>query len=297
MIMSEFVVIDGKAVAAAVHAETMKQIAGIREKYGTVPGLAVILVGDDPASQVYVGTKVRKCGELGIRSEKIVLPGNTSEAELLSVIDSLNKNPEIHGILVQSPVPSQICEDNVIRSILPSKDVDCFHPYNAGRLFQGDFSGFMPCTPYGIMKLLEYYRIPTRGKHAVVLGRSNIVGRPMAALLLGKGTDATVTVAHSRTENLKEILLTADILVAAVGKAGFVTGDMVKPGAVVIDVGINRIPDPSAPKGYRITGDVDFESVAPKTSAITPVPGGVGPMTIAILMRNAVRGFLLSRGC
>ena len=294
--MSEPLIIDGKAVAAAIHAVSLKQIAEIREKYGTVPGLAVILVGDNPASQVYVGTKVRKCAELGIRSEKIVLPGDTPEAELLEKIDSLNRNPEIHGILVQSPTPPQINEDHVIQAILPSKDVDCFHPFNAGRLFQGDFSGFMPCTPYGIMKLLEYYAIPTCGKHAVVLGRSNIVGRPMAALLLGKGTDATVTVAHSRTEGLKEILRSADILIAAVGKAGFVTADMVKPGAVVIDVGINRIPDASAAKGYRIAGDVDFEQVSRKASAITPVPGGVGPMTIAILMRNAIRGFYLAKG-
>lgn len=289
--MSEPLIIDGKAVAASVHAKSLEQIAEIKEKYGTVPGLAVILVGENPASQVYVGTKVKKCAELGIYSEKIVLPETTTQEELLAVIEKLNKDPKIHGILVQSPPPKQINEEEVVLAIDPAKDVDCFHPFNAGKLFLGDTSGFMPCTPYGVMKLLEYYQIPTRGKHAVVLGRSNIVGKPMAALLSNKGVDATVTVAHSRTENLKELLQSADILVAAIGKPEFVKADMVKPGAVVIDVGINRIPDASAAKGYRIVGDVDFAEVSKVASAITPVPGGVGPMTIAMLMQNAIRGF------
>ena len=289
--MSEPLIIDGKTVAASVHAKSIEQIAEIKEKYGTVPGLAVILVGENPASQVYVGTKVKKCAELGIYSEKIVLPENTTQEELLAVIDKLNKDPRIHGILVQSPPPKQINEEEVVLAIDPAKDVDCFHPFNAGKLFLGDTTGFMPCTPYGVMKLLEYYKIPTKGKHAVVLGRSNIVGKPMAALLSNKGVDATVTVAHSRTENLKELLQSADILVAAIGKPEFVKADMVKPGAVVIDVGINRIPDETAPKGYRIVGDVDFAEVSKVASAITPVPGGVGPMTIAMLMQNAIRGF------
>ena len=291
--MSEALIIDGKTVAAAIHAESLKKIAEIKEKYNTVPGLAVILVGENPASQVYVGTKVKKCAELGIYSEKIVLPENTTQEHLLQIIDSLNKNPKIHGILVQSPPPKQIDEEAVVLAIDPKKDVDCFHPYNAGKLFLGDTTGFMPCTPYGVMKLLEYYNIPTKGKHAVVLGRSNIVGKPMAALLSNKGVDATVTVAHSRTENLKELLQSADILVAAIGKPEFVKADMVKPGAVVIDVGINRIPDSESPKGYRIVGDVDFAGVSKVASAITPVPGGVGPMTIAMLMRNAITAFSL----
>lgn len=289
--MAAPLIIDGKTVAASVHAKSVEQIAEIKEKYGTVPGLAVILVGENPASQVYVGTKVKKCAELGIYSEKIVLPESTTQEELLAVIDRLNKDPKIHGILVQSPPPKQINEEEVVLAIDPAKDVDCFHPFNAGKLFLGDTTGFMPCTPYGVMKLLEYYQIPTRGKHAVVLGRSNIVGKPMAALLSNKGVDATVTVAHSRTENLKELLQSADILVAAIGKPEFVKADMVKPGAVVIDVGINRIPDETSPKGYRIVGDVDFAEVSKIASAITPVPGGVGPMTIAMLMQNAIRGF------
>lgn len=294
--MPDTLIIDGKKVAADVHEKSIAQINSIKEEYGTVPGLAVILVGENPASQVYVGTKVKKCAELGMYSEKIVLPENTTEEKLLQVIDSLNKDPKIHGILVQSPTPKHIDEEKVVLAIDPGKDVDCFHPFNAGKLFLGDTTGFMPCTPFGIIKLLEYYNIPTKGKHAVVLGRSNIVGKPMAALLSNKGVDATVTVAHSRTENLKELLLNADIIVAAIGKPEFLKADMVKPGAVVIDVGINRIPDPEAPKGYRIVGDVDFAAVSEKAGAITPVPGGVGPMTIAMLMQNAIRGFFLSQG-
>jgi methylenetetrahydrofolate dehydrogenase (NADP+)/methenyltetrahydrofolate cyclohydrolase len=281
--MSQPLIIDGKTVAAAVHEKSIAQIAEIKEKYGTVPGLAVILVGENPASQVYVGTKVKKCGELGIHSEKIVLPEDTTQEQLLEIIDSLNKNPNIHGILVQSPPPKQINEEEVVLAIDPSKDVDCFHPFNAGKLFLGDTAGFMPCTPFGVMKLLEYYKIPTKGKHAVVLGRSNIVGKPMAALLSNKGTDATVTIAHSRTENLKELLLEADIIVAAIGKPEFLKGDMVKPGAVVIDVGINRLDD------GKLCGDVDFDEIEKTASAITPVPGGVGPMTITVLLQNTMR--------
>ena len=231
---------------------------------------------------------MKKCGELGIYSEKIVLPKDATQAQVLEVIALLNGNPQIHGILVQSPPPPQIDEEQIILSIDPKKDVDCFHPYNTGRLLQGDLTGNLPCTPYGVMKLLEYYKLPTSGKRAVVLGRSNIVGKPMMCLLSGKGADATVTLCHSRTRDLADELRRADIIVAAIGKPEFVKGDMVKEGAVVIDVGINRIPDASSPKGYRIVGDVAYAEVAPKACAITPVPGGVGPMTIAMLMRNAI---------
>ncbi len=279
----------GKKVAAELNAQTAARVAELKSKQGVTPGLAVVLVGDDPASQVYVNTKVRRCAELGIRSEKIVLPADTTQERLLAEIDSLNRNPLIHGILVQSPPPPQIDEAGVILAVDPKKDVDCFHPFNAGKLFLGDISGFVPCTPFGIMKLLEYYKIPTSGRHAVVLGRSNIVGKPMYALLSMKGVDCTVTLCHSRTRNLPELMRTADIVVAAIGRPEFVTGDMLKEGAAVIDVGINRIPDPAAPKGYRLVGDVEYPSALKKVSAITPVPGGVGPMTIAMLMRNAVR--------
>lgn len=283
------VIIDGKTVAAAVNAENARICAELTERYKVRPGLAVVLVGDNPASQVYVASKVKKCEELGIYSEKIVLPKETSQDALLEVIDRLNREPGIHGILVQSPPPPQIDEEKIILAIDPKKDVDCFHPFNTGRLLQGDLTGNLPCTPYGVMKLLEHYGIPTAGKKAVVLGRSNIVGKPMMCLFSAKGVDATVTLCHSRTQNLADELRRADILVAAIGKPEFVRGDMVRDGAVVIDVGINRIPDPSKPKGYRIVGDVAFGEVEPKAAAITPVPGGVGPMTIAMLMRNTVR--------
>ncbi|MBP5181521.1 MAG: bifunctional methylenetetrahydrofolate dehydrogenase/methenyltetrahydrofolate cyclohydrolase FolD [Lentisphaeria bacterium] len=294
-VKEEFVakLIDGKAIAAEINRENAAEAAAIAKEYGASPGLAVVLVGNDPASQVYVASKVKKCAELGLYSEKIVLPENATQQEVLDVVRSLNGNPAIHGILVQSPPPPQIDEQAVINAIDPAKDVDCFHPFNVGKLLLGDLSGLLPCTPWGIIQLLERSGISPSGKHAVVLGRSNIVGKPMAALLMAKGknADATVTVCHSRTRNLGEITRTADILIAAVGKPGFVKGDMVKEGAVVIDVGINRISDPSAPKGTRLVGDVDFDSVAPKAARITPVPGGVGPMTIAVLMRNTICAF------
>ncbi len=286
------IIIDGKKIAAQINAETALECAELKKKYGTQPGLAVILVGEDPASQVYVSTKTKKCAELGIYSEKIVLPKECTEQQLLSIIDSLNKNPMIHGILVQSPVPSHIDEEHVIAAINPAKDVDCFHPYNAGRMLLGDTTGFLPCTPWGIMKLLEAYHIETAGKNAVIIGRSNIVGKPMMCLLSNKGADATVTLCHSKTKEMKKLLYQADLVVAAIGKPEFVKGDMIKPGATVIDVGINRIADPNTPKGYRIVGDVAFDEVAGHAGAITPVPGGVGPMTIAMLMKNTIRGFL-----
>lgn len=280
--------ISGPAVAEEIYGELRERIAKLKSE-GTMPGLAVILVGDDPASQVYVRNKGRKCEELGMHSETIVLPRETTEAELLARIDVLNKDPSIHGFLVQLPLPGHIDEDKVIEAIDPSKDVDGFHPVNVGRMLIGK-PGFLPATPAGVQQMLVRSGIETAGKHVVVVGRSNIVGKPMAALMMqrGAGADSTVTVVHSKTSNLAEITRTADILVVGIGKPRYITADMVKDGAVVIDVGTNRIEDPSAPKGSRLVGDVDFENVKDKTAAITPVPGGVGPMTICMLMVNAV---------
>ena len=253
-----------------------------------MPGLAVILVGDDPASQVYVRNKGKKCEELGMRSETIVLPAETSEEELLSRIDALNNDPAIHGFLVQLPLPKHIDEDKVIQAIDPDKDVDGFHPVNVGNMLIGK-PGFLPATPAGVQQMLIRSGIETAGKHVVVVGRSNIVGKPMASLMVQRGADATVTVVHSRTKDLASITRQADILIVAIGKARFITADMVKDGAVVIDVGTNRIEDPTHPKGSRLVGDVDFDEVSKKASAITPVPGGVGPMTICMLMANTVK--------
>ena len=286
-------IIDGKKIAADVNHETAMEVAAITKDFGARPGLAVVLVGDNPASKVYVSSKVKRCAELGIYSEKIVLPKETSQAELLQVIEKLNVNPLIHGILVQSPVPKHIDEQAVVNAINPDKDVDCFHARNVGRLLLGDFSGFLPCTPWGVMQLLKRSEIPTAGKHAVIIGRSNIVGKPMMALLSAKGADATVTLCHSRTPDIAAFTRTADLIVAAVGKPEFLRGNMVKDGAVIIDVGINRVEAPGTEKGYRLVGDVAFDEVAPKASRITPVPGGVGPMTIAMLMKNTVRAFHL----
>ena len=287
-------IIDGKKIAADVNHETAMEVAAITKDFGARPGLAVVLVGDNPASKVYVSSKVKRCAELGIYSEKIVLPKETSQAELLQVIAKLNVNPLIHGILVQSPVPKHIDEQAVVNAINPDKDVDCFHARNVGRLLLGDFSGFLPCTPWGVMQLLKRSEIPTAGKHAVIIGRSNIVGKPMMALLSAKGADATVTLCHSRTPDIAAFTRTADLIVAAVGKPEFLRGNMVKDGAVIIDVGINRVEAPDTEKGYRLVGDVAFDEVAPKASRITPVPGGVGPMTIAMLMKNTVRAFHLA---
>lgn len=279
----------GKEVSAEIYAELRQRIEALKAR-GTVPGLAVVLVGEDPASQVYVRKKGEMCESLGMRSRTVLLPESTTQAELLEVIAGLNADPEIHGFLVQLPLPAHIDESAVIDAISPSKDVDCFHPYNVGRMLSGN-PGFMPATPAGVQQMLIRSGVQTRGKHVVVVGRSNIVGKPMAAIMMqkGEGADSTVTVVHSRTENLAEITRQADILVVAIGKPRFVTADMVKEGAVVIDVGTNRIEDPTHPKGSRLVGDVDFEAVKEKASAITPVPGGVGPMTICMLMANAVR--------
>ena len=283
-------IIDGKSIASQIHKETLISVEELASK-GFQPGLAVVLVGEDPASKVYVGMKVKKSEELGIYSKKIVLPSNATQAEVMKTIEELNTDSQIHGILVQSPPPPQIDEEAIIRAILPQKDVDCFHPENVGKMLLGDQTGFLPCTPHGIIELLKRSGVDPEGKHAVVLGRSNIVGKPMMALLMSKapGANATVTVCHSRTVNLQEITSQADILIAAIGKAEFVKADMVKKGAVVIDVGINRVDDSSAKRGYKLVGDVDFDEVSEKASLITPVPGGVGPMTIAMLMHNAVK--------
>ena len=283
--------IDGKAISASVNAETAQEVAELKEKHGIEPALAVILVGEDPASQVYVSRKAKMCVELGIRSEKIVLPKETTQEELLAVVDRLNKDASIHGILVQSPPPKHIDEKAIVEAIDPEKDVDCFHAQNVGRVLMGERDGFLPCTPWGVTVLLERSGISTAGKNVVVLGRSNIVGKPMAALLLGKGVtgDATVTVCHSRTKDLADHTRRADIIVAAIGKPEFLKGDMVSEGVVVVDVGINRVPCETAKTGFKLVGDVAFDEVAPKAAKITPVPGGVGPMTIAMLMKNTIR--------
>lgn len=281
-------ILDGKITAAAVLAELTSRIEKLKSR-GVVPGLAAVLVGDNPASSTYVNSKAKACEKLGLYSEVIKKPGDITQAELVEIVRSLNANPRIHGILVQSPLPSHMDELTVTLAIAPQKDVDGFHPHNVGMMLIGRPT-LLPCTPAGIIRLLAHYKIETAGKEAVVIGRSNIVGKPIAALLMQKGktADATVTVAHSRTPNLREITKRADIVIAAIGKPNTVTADMVKDGVVVIDVGINRIEDSASAKGYRIVGDVDYDAVAQKASAITPVPGGVGQMTIALLMENTV---------
>ncbi len=286
--MSHSNIIDGKAVAAAVLDEVRAETAALKAK-GITPGLAVVLVGEDPASKVYVGAKDRTCQELGLHSKKITLPAETTQDELIAVVKELNADPSIHGILVQSPPPKHIDEEAVIRAIDPRKDVDGFHPENVAKLVLEDPSGFVPCTPAGCMRLLAAAGVETNGAEAVVIGRSMIVGKPMAMLLVAKNSNATVTIAHSRSKDLPAICRRADIVVAAVGRPDMVKADWIKPGAVVIDVGINRVDDPSKKSGYRLTGDVDYADVAEKCSAITPVPGGVGPMTIAMLMKNTLQ--------
>ncbi len=283
--------IDGKKISLKVHEETKIEVAKLAKENNLTPGLAVVLVGEGPASKVYVNAKVKKCNELGIYSEKIVLDKNASQEELLKVIATLNQNDKINGILVQSPPPKHIDESEVVANISPIKDVDCFHAENVGKMLLGEKGGFYPCTPNGIMVLLQESGIDASGKHAVVIGRSNIVGKPMMALLMQKanGANATVTVCHSGTKNLEEYTKQADILIAAIGRANFVTKDMVKPGAVVVDVGINRVDAPERERGYKLVGDVNFDEVAEVASKITPVPGGVGPMTIAMLMHNTVK--------
>ncbi len=282
--------IDGKRIAQEVHAETRVAVEALKAQ-GITPGLAVVLVGDDPASRAYVRSKDKMSKELGIYSVKHELPEETTQEALVALVHQLNADPAIHGILVQSPPPAHIDEAAVVAAIDPRKDVDGFHPVNVAKLALDDPTGFVPCTPLGCQRLLLASGIDPAGKHAVILGRSMIVGKPLALLLMakGKGGDATVTVVHSRSRNLPELTRQADILIAAIGRPGFVTAEHVREGAVVIDVGINRVEDPANAKGYRIVGDVAFEEVAPKCSALTPVPGGVGPMTIAMLMANTVK--------
>ncbi len=283
-------VLDGGVLADAIRAEVADEAKALLAR-GVQPGLAVVIVGEDPASQVYVRSKGKACMEAGMHSETIRLPAETSEAELLAVVDRLNADPKIHGMLVQLPLPTHIDADRVLLRIDPRKDVDGFHPVNVGRLVIGDPAAFKPATPYGVQEMLIRNRIETKGANAVVVGRSNIVGKPMANLLIqpGKGGDATVTVCHSKSRDLPGICRSADILVVAIGRPEFVTADMVRPGAVVIDVGINRVPDATNAKGYRIVGDVAYEPVAQVAGAITPVPGGVGRMTIAMLLKNTIQ--------
>ncbi|KAB2641293.1 MAG: bifunctional methylenetetrahydrofolate dehydrogenase/methenyltetrahydrofolate cyclohydrolase FolD [Verrucomicrobia bacterium] len=281
-------ILDGKALAATVLEACRGEVAALHAQ-GITPGLAVVLVGEDPASQVYVGSKARTCAELGLYSRKIVLPASTTQQELLDVVRGLNADPAIHGILVQSPPPKHIDEAAIIRAIDPRKDVDGFHPENVAKLVLEDPTGFVPCTPAGCLKLLDAAGLATAGAQAVILGRSMIVGKPLALLLVSKNANATVTIAHSRSLDLPAICRRADILIAAVGRPEMVKADWIKPGAVVIDVGINRLADATKKSGYRLAGDVAYEEVAPLCAAITPVPGGVGPMTIAMLMQNTLQ--------
>jgi methylenetetrahydrofolate dehydrogenase (NADP+)/methenyltetrahydrofolate cyclohydrolase len=281
--------IDGKAIAARINEQSRAAVAELKAR-GATPGLAVVLVGADPASQAYVRSKDRMCQELGMHSVKHELPADTTQADLIALVQRLNADPAIHGILVQSPPPPHIDERAVVETIDPRKDVDGFHPVNVGKLALGDADAFVPCTPLGCQRLLIESGIETKGANVVVLGRSMIVGKPLALLLMAKGLggDATVTVAHSRTRDLAAVCRGADILIAAIGQPEFVKEDFVKDGAVVIDVGINRVAAPDSPKGTKLVGDVAFAEVAPKCRAITPVPGGVGPMTIAMLMANTI---------
>lgn len=282
--------IDGTALAAKIRRDVAAQVTDLRAR-GVVPGLTVVLVGDDPASAVYVGAKEKASREAGMAGETIRLPSTTSEGELLALVERLNADTAVHGILVQMPLPKHIDADAVIERIRPDKDVDGFHPVNVGKVLIGQSDGFAPCTPSGVQRMLIESGVETRGANCVIVGRSNIVGKPLAALLLqgGAGGDATVTVCHSRTRDLASHTREADILIAAVGKPRMITADMVKPGAVVIDVGVNRIPDATRKSGSRLVGDVDFDAVRQVASQITPVPGGVGPMTIAMLLANTVR--------
>ena len=288
--MSAGNLIDGRAIAAQIQNELASRVAALKQR-GVQPGLAFVRVGEDPASKVYVGRKEKACADLGIFSETRVLPEATTEAELLALLAKLNSDEQLHGILVQAPLPKHIREAVIYSTVLPQKDVDGFHPVNVGKLMLGDPTGFHPCTPAGILELLTRSQVNTNGAEVVVLGRGNIVGKPMAAMLCqkGKNANATVTICHSATRDIKAHCRRADILIAAMGVAEFVKADMVKPGAVVIDVGVNRVSDPTAKNGYRLVGDVDFKNVQPIAGKITPNPGGVGPMTIAMLLQNTVR--------
>jgi methylenetetrahydrofolate dehydrogenase (NADP+)/methenyltetrahydrofolate cyclohydrolase len=288
--MSEARIIDGRAIAEQIHAET-KAAAQQLIARGVTPAITFIRVGEDPASQAYVKMKGRKAAELGLKSDTIVLPAATPEKELLALIEKLNADKSVHGILVQAPLPAPISETRVFRAVLPQKDVDGFHPHNMGLLLLGDEGGFRPCTPAGVQELLIRSKIPTDGANVVILGRGNIVGKPMAAILVQKanGANASVTILHSRSRHIDYLCHQADIIIAAMGQPEFVKASMVKPGATVIDVGVSRVEDKNEAKGYRLVGDVAFEQVKKVAGAITPNPGGVGPMTIAMLLSNTVR--------
>jgi methylenetetrahydrofolate dehydrogenase (NADP+)/methenyltetrahydrofolate cyclohydrolase len=283
-------IIDGRAIAAQIQSELTARVAELKRR-GVSPGLAFVRVGEDAASKVYVGRKEKACAELGIVSETHVLPDATSEADLLALIGKLNSAKHVHGILVQAPLPKQIRESVVFATVLPAKDVDGFHPVNVGKLMLGDDTGFKPCTPAGVVELLVRSGVPTAGAEVVILGRGNIVGKPMAAMLCQKGRSAnsTVTICHSATRDIKAHCLRADIIVAAMGVAEFLKADMVKPGVVIMDVGVNRVPDANSKTGTKLVGDVDYKNLLPIAGRITPNPGGVGPMTIAMLLQNTVR--------
>lgn len=282
--------IDGRVIAEVIHRETADRVAVLKSR-GVQPGLTFVRVGEDPASRVYVEMKEKACARLGIVSETKVLPASTEQSELLRLIGQLNSDARVHGILVQAPLPSQINSAAIYSSVRPEKDVDGFHPLNVGKLMLGDSTGFVPCTPAGVLELLVRSEVQIEGAEVVILGRGNIVGKPMAALLVQKArhANATVTICHSQSRDIKGHCLRADILIAAMGVARFVRGDMIKPGAVVIDVGVNRVNDPSARSGSRLVGDIDFAAVQQVAAKITPNPGGVGPMTIAMLMSNTAR--------
>jgi methylenetetrahydrofolate dehydrogenase (NADP+)/methenyltetrahydrofolate cyclohydrolase len=280
--------IDGRAIAEKVYADLRHEIAELKSR-GLTPGLAVVLVGDNPASRTYVRSKDKMSRELGLHSVKLELPASTSQSELLARVKELNRDPAIHGILVQSPPPKQIDEAAIVRALDPRKDIDGFHPLNVAKLALEDSTGFVPCTPLGVLRLLRESKVDVSGAHTVVLGRSMIVGKPLALLLMQKGTDATVTVVHSRTRDLSAVTRSADILIAAIGQPNFLKAEHVRDGVTIVDVGINRVEDATDKRGYRLVGDVAFDEVAEKASAITPVPGGVGPMTIAMLMSNTVK--------
>jgi len=283
-------VVDGRAIAAQIQTELTVRVAALKSR-GVIPGLAFVRVGEDPASKVYVGRKEKACAELGIVSETHVLPADTSETDLLALIGKLNAATHLHGILVQAPLPKQIRESVVFSTVLPTKDVDGFHPVNVGKLMLGDETGFKPCTPAGVVELLIRSGVKTEGAEVVILGRGNIVGKPMAAMLCQKGraANSTVTICHSATRDIKAHCLRADIIVAAMGVPEFLKADMVKPGVVVMDVGVNRVPDATSMTGTKLVGDVDYKNILPIASKITPNPGGVGPMTIAMLLQNTVR--------
>ncbi|KFE58873.1 bifunctional methylenetetrahydrofolate dehydrogenase/methenyltetrahydrofolate cyclohydrolase FolD [Hyalangium minutum] len=281
-------IIDGTEISRVMREQMAQEVAALKAA-GITPGLSVVLVGNNPASQAYVSSKTKACEALGMRGQTLNLPENVSTQELFAVIDRLNADSSVHGILVQLPLPAHLPYKAVLEHIHPDKDVDGFHPLNAGLAFVGDPRAFVPCTPAGIMEMIRRENIPTRGKHAVIVGRSLIVSKPLASLLMAPGPDATVTLTHRHTQDLASFTRQADILIVAVGKQNLITADMVKPGVVVIDVGQNRVPDDSSPRGYRMVGDVDYAAVSEKAEAITPVPGGVGPMTITMLLANTLQ--------